>query len=381
MGSRPEAVWPQRVDLMAKKRVEIPESPFPLPREVPVLVGHSGAEETMLASWNSGRMAHAWLITGPRGIGKTTLAFRFARYVLAGGSSGPGMEMPAEDPVFRRVAMASHADLLTLERAFDEKKGQRRSEIVVDDVRAMNHFVVLTPAESNWRVIVVDGAEEMNRNAANALLKHLEEPPPNTLFLLTSHAPARLLPTVVSRCRQLALRPLANAEVSGILRGSSVCGGISDDDLGMLVTLAEGSPGRGMALVEQGGIELYQTLLSLLSGLPDPDVEALHTFGDRLAKKDAVDAFRTVTELLLWWLARIIRTQAQQTGGGSSDAVELMPGGVDLGSRLVASRSLDQWVEVWENVRRLFASTEAINLERKQVFLSAFTMLARAARA
>jgi DNA polymerase-3 subunit delta' len=149
----------------------------------------------------------------------------------------------------------------------------------------------------------------------------------------------------------------------------------------MLVTLAEGSPGRGMALVEQGGIELYQTLLSLLSGLPDPDVEALHTFGDRLAKKDAVDAFRTVTELLLWWLARIIRTQAQQTGGGSSDAVELMPGGVDLGSRLVASRSLDQWVEVWENVRRLFASTEAINLERKQVFLSAFTMLARAARA
>ena len=348
---------------------------LPVPRARADLIGHSDAEAALLGAWRSGRLPHAWLLHGPRGIGKATLAFRFARFVLADGTEGGDLGISSDHPISRRVAASGHSDLMTLERGIDDK-GRRRSEIVIDDVRRMNRFVGLTAAEALWRVGIVDGAEEMNRNAANALLKHLEEPPANTLFLLVSHAPARLLPTVRSRCRQLALRPLAREEVRALLRAAPDCADLSDGDIDVLVALAEGSPGRGVSMLEQGGVELYQTLTGLLSGLPSPDVAALHAFGDRLAKKDGADAFRTVSELLLWWLAAAIRGRA----AGSRGTGEL-PGDPSVGERLLAAHPLDQWVEVWENVRRLFAGTEPLNLERKQVFLNAFTLLARAARA
>src|SRR5215468_2288506 len=159
---------------------EAAETPAPAPRANPDFVGHPLAEQALLRAWRSSRMHHAWLITGPRGIGKATLAFRFARFVLGGGSndlfgSAPtSLDIAADAPVFRQVAGGGHPDLLTIERGYDEKRDRLRSEIVVDDVREVGRFLHLKAAAGGWRVVVVDSADEMNRNGANALLKILE---------------------------------------------------------------------------------------------------------------------------------------------------------------------------------------------------------------
>src|ERR1700757_457790 len=163
------------------------------PHENPELIGQAAAEGSLLDAARSGRMAHAWLLAGPRGVGKATLAFRFARFLLAGseaeagGLFGSGPQTLAIDPghpVFRRVASGAHPDLRVVARGVNPKTGRLRSEIVVDDIREAIGFLRLTPSEGGWRVVIVDGAEDMNRNAANALLKVLEEPPARAILLL-----------------------------------------------------------------------------------------------------------------------------------------------------------------------------------------------------
>ena len=185
---------------------------WPVPRENPHLVGHELAAGALVEAWGSGRLAHAWLIAGPRGIGKATLAYRFARFVLAGGEGGgnDGLAMAPEHPVFQRAAAGGHSDLAVIERGLGDR-GRLRAEIVVDDVRKANAFLSLTAGEGGWRVVIVDAADEMNRNAANALLKRLEEPPSRVLFLLVSHAPSRMPATLRSRCRLLSLVAAARA--------------------------------------------------------------------------------------------------------------------------------------------------------------------------
>ncbi len=200
------------------------QSSAPPPRANPDLVGHEAAERELERLYRAGRLPHAILLTGPRGIGKATLAFRFARFLLAERESRrrtrpsrsfsaasarkPGFAIDPESGVFRRIAAGGHADLLTVERAWDPRRRRLRGEIVVEDTREIAAFFRLTAAEEGWRVVIVDGAEEMNRNAANALLKILEEPPDRALLLLVSHNPGRLLPTIRSRCRRLGMAAL-----------------------------------------------------------------------------------------------------------------------------------------------------------------------------
>src|SRR6516162_2435225 len=187
----------------------------PAPRANPDLVGHESAERELRRLVEAGRLPHAILLSGPRGIGKATLAFRFARFLLAKGDDAikaaaeSGLAIDRESGVFHRVASGGHADLLTVERAYDPRRRRLRGEIVVEDAREITAFFRLTAAEQGWRIVVVDGAEEMNRSAANALLKVLEEPPRQALLLLVSHSPGRLLPTIRSRCRRFPLVPLA----------------------------------------------------------------------------------------------------------------------------------------------------------------------------
>src|SRR5712691_11401764 len=181
------------------------------PRANPHLRGHEAAERELRRLTEAGRLPHAILLCGPRGIGKATLAFRLARFLLARSGDGfgdgdGGLAIDPEQSVFHRVASGGHADLLTVERTYDPRRRRLRSEILVEDTREIAGFFRLTAAEEGWRIVIVDGAEEMNRNAANALLKILEEPPRRALLLLVSHSPGRLLPTIRSRCRRWRAR-------------------------------------------------------------------------------------------------------------------------------------------------------------------------------
>lgn len=363
----------------------------PEPRENPHFEGHSAAEATLAEAISTGRVHHAWLISGPRGIGKATLAFRFARHLLAGGGlhgdaggglfgpeeTGPaGLALAPASPVFQRVAAGGHADLLTVERAVDDKTGRRRSEIVIADIRRIAEFLSLTAIEGGWRVVLIDGAEDMNRNAANALLKTLEEPPARAILLLVSHAPGRLLPTIRSRCRRLTLGALPEETVEGLI--ARYRPDIATADRTALARIGEGSVGRALMLADTGGLALYEELVRLLAGLPEPDVARLHGTLDAIARTrneaGAYQAYEVFTDLLGAWIARQVRARAR-----GLEPAEIMPGEGEVANRLAARASLDQWVEVWEKITRLFGRAARLNLDRKQVLLDAFFALGRTA--
>jgi DNA polymerase-3 subunit delta' len=368
----------------APKVVE-PESTVPEPRAQADLVGHAEAETKLLAAWDSGRLPHAWLITGPKGIGKATLAYRFARFALAGGAaqdsfsggglfgaepapSTGGLSVNPESSVFRRVAAASHPDLLIVEKGVDPKSGRERSAIGVEDARSIGGFLSLTPSEGGWRVVVVDSADEMTRNAANAMLKTLEEPPARSLLLLVCHAPGRIPSTVRSRCRRLSLAPLADTDVTSLL--TRLLPDSDEAERAALARMGEGSVGRALALASAGGLDLYRDLLTFAGRLPTVDVAAAHALSDKLARAGANEAFSAFTDLFGWWIARLVRLSARN--GGTS---EIFPGEHAALKKTAGLRRLDQWAEVWEKIARLFGQGEGLHLDRKQILLSALLSL------
>ena len=344
------------------------------PRENPTLVGQEAAEAALLQADQSGRLPHAWLFTGPQGIGKATLAFRFARYLLKGPQDGglfsdsrDGLAIDRDDPVFRRIAAGGHSDFKVLERQTDDK-GRLSTVIAVKQIRDALGFLRMTPAEAGWRVLLVDAADDLNPSAANALLKILEEPPEKALLLLISHAPGRLLPTIRSRCRLLPLAPLAPTTLLTLL--GQHLPALEAEELQRLAQLSEGSLGRALDLADSGGLELLDVVLSLLEGLPQIDVPALHGLAERLARGGDDTAFRTTMTLLAWWLARFLRTA--ETG---EQPPEVRRGEADLMKRLAALHPMDIWIEAWHSLSRLTKRTRAVNLDRRQVTINAFQTL------
>jgi DNA polymerase-3 subunit delta' len=352
------------------------DPPLLEPRQNLDLMGHEAAEETLLRAWESGRLPHAWLITGARGIGKATLAYRFARFVLAGGNAKGGglfddepssLTLDPDHPACRQVVAGGHPDMFVLQPGMPhpDRKGQVASDILVGHVRQAVHFCNMTPASAQWRVVIVDPVDEMNPNAANALLKVLEEPPRNALILLVSHAPARLLATIRSRCSQLALPALDEQTVRGLLAQHAP--GLDGDDATALARLSEGSIGRALMLAGAGGLDLYRDLIGLLRELPGAPAERLHGFADHLSQGGEAGSFRLGGELLGWWLARLIRAGASDT---TPD--EVVSGEGEAMRRLLDRASLEQWLELWEKIGRLFGRAERANFDRKQVVLTAF---------
>lgn len=355
----------------------------PHPRTREGLIGHAEAERAFLDAYSSGRMHHAWLLTGPRGIGKATLAYRFARFLLSRGSDDAGaglfgappppesLAIPPDSLVFRRVAAGGHGDLKGVEREADEKTGKLKSVISVVEVRSVGHFLHMTASEGGWRVVVIDSADDMNPNAANALLKVLEEPPARAMILLVSHNPGRLLATIRSRCRRLPLRPLPEDTVAGLLR--EFYPSLAPDDARVLARLADGSIGRACGLADEGGLDLFGEVNGLLAGLPTIDIAALHGLGERVGKPGAEKAFATLGELFLWWLGRLVVKGAGGRIAADGQETALM-------DRLLAQAPLDRWLEVWEKSTRLLGRADSANLERKQVVLNLFLALEAAAR-
>jgi DNA polymerase-3 subunit delta' len=346
------------------------------PRANPELVGHEAAERDLRRLFESGRLPHALLISGPRGIGKATLAFRLARFVLTpqpgslfgdAPAAGEGLWTDPEGGVFRRIAAGGHADVLTVERAFDPRRKRLRSEIVVADTREIGNFLHLTPAEGGWRVVIVDGADAMNRNAANALLKILEEPPRQTLLLLVAHSAGRLLPTIRSRCRRFPLAALSSDVVREMLTRHRP--DLTPADADAIVALSGGSIGAALDLVEAGGVELYRAALSLIRPAQELDIGALHAFADKLARADAEDAYRVVEDLIGQFLARL----AVATARG-----DRLPGAEGEAAGRVRAPAA-RWAGLRDEIAGRFARTDGLNLDKKQTILGTFFAIGEAA--
>lgn len=346
---------------MSARQVETQVS-VPHPRETTVLFGHRDAEAALLNAYRSGRIPHAWLIGGPQGIGKATLAYRMARFVLANRDPlasdvqrADNLQIDPSDPVARRVASGAHGGLLVLQRTANEK-GVMRTVITVDESRETISFFGSTAAAEGWRVCIVDTVDELNPNAANALLKILEEPPRQSLFLLVSHTPGRVLPTILSRCRRLTLRPLSTPE---LVEAASHAAGlpIGDPSLVEAAETAEGSVARALTLLGGDAVKLQQRTAALLDALPQVDPRELHALGDALGGSDKV-ALATFIDSVDRWVSARLRVS-------------------DANANLAR---LARLAEVWEKIGRAARDTAEYNLERKPLVFSVFGMLAEATR-
>lgn len=275
----------------------------PHPRHAGAVIGHDRAAQDFLASADAQRLHHAWLITGPRGTGKATLGWALARWLLADGGAG-SLTVPPDDPVARRVSALSEPRLHLVRRGFDDKTGRLKAEIGVDDIRALLSFFHMSAAEGGRRVAIVDAADEMNGAAANALLKMLEEPPKGGVILLIAHQPARLLPTIRSRCRELRLAPLSPDDMAQVLAMQGV-----DADAPALAALSGGSVGEALRLVGQDGLKVYAKLVDLFATLPRFDRQKARDWAEAAAGRatadgDPFDLRITLMDLFLTRLAR-----------------------------------------------------------------------------
>ncbi len=332
-----------------------------LPRETTVLFGHDEAERALLEAYKGGRIPHAWLIGGPPGIGKATLAFRLARFILAHPDpladevqKAASLSVDGEHPAARRIAVQAQGDLLVLERTINEQTGKLYTVIRVDDVRRTVPFFGSTAGEGGWRIAIVDAIDDLQREGANALLKVLEEPPQRSLLLLISHAPGRELPTIRSRCRRLLLRPLKAGDVTQAL-AAATARNADDAEIHNAAGLAEGSVGRALRLLDGPALALRQRVLELFAQLPDPDPRALHALGEAIGGSDpkTLEAFM---DLVNGWLSTRLNEGIQ----GKAQTMRV--------------------AETWEKVNRAARDAEIYNLERKPLVFAVFGALADAAR-
>jgi DNA polymerase-3 subunit delta' len=321
----------------------------PEPRENPALFGHDEAEATFEAAVAAGRMHHAWLLTGPSGVGKATLAYRLARRLLS-----PDQPNDPANPVFRRIAAGSHADLMAIEREFNDKTKKLKTTIAVEQTRAITGFMHLTAAEGGWRVVVVDGADDMNPNAANALLKILEEPSKRCILFLTADAPGRLLPTIRSRCRRLQLNPLDDAAMRRAL--DLLLPDMDVTDRTALGRIAEGAPGQAVMLAGEGAIAVSALVDQVLAKLPTIPITEMYEVAERATKTES--GFATFMTLLQSGLGKAVR-------GAAARGEHAWAGG----------RPLAEWSEVWHALSRLQDETERFNLDKRTAVIAGLELL------
>jgi len=339
--------------------VSADDSAVPHPRETLTLHGHVEAEHAFLDAYRGGRMPHAWLIGGARGIGKATLAYRMARFVFAhpdpaisAVQNAESLALPADNPAVRRVAAQGHSDLLALERVEDDK-GKMSTVIPVDMVRKTIGFFGSTAGEGGWRVCIVDSADELNAAGANALLKILEEPPAKCLLLVVSHAPGRLLPTIRSRCRRLALRPLSPEDVARSL-ADALRRDAGESDIKAAATASDGSVARALDLLGGTALKVREQVNTLLGALPTVNPRDLHALGDALGRDES--AFAAFVDAVRDWLsARVTAARAEP-------------------SRLA------RFAEVWDRLNKAARDVEIFHLERKPMVFNVFGWLAEASR-
>lgn len=333
------------------------------PRNTLNVYGHDGAQREFLEAYRAGRLHHAWLITGPRGIGKATLAWRFTRFLLHAaaklrddpqpGAGGVGsLEVPASHEVARRIAAGSELTVMGIERSLSPKSGRMRRIIPIEDVRELQSFFSLTSADGLPLVAVVDSPDEMERHAANAMLKLLEEPPNNAYLFLVSHSPARLLPTIRSRCRRLSCRPLSAGDMTKALKQLAL---ESVGDNRTLINLSEGSVGMAVELADGDGLQLHARIVELLAGAPGIDRAGMQRLAEGFEGHRSEVDFEFGLKMMALSVARLARASAS----GGTNPVASGEGESKLFGKLTAR---PQAARVWAELHGQFLKTAAESL-------------------
>ncbi|MGA9794075.1 MAG: DNA polymerase III subunit delta' [Rhizomicrobium sp.] len=327
----------------------------PHPREVFSLVGQDAPLLRIARAIRSGRPPQALLISGPPGIGKATFAYRVARYMLRYGASAEGPEdlsVAPNDPVAMQVTAGAHPGLLALKRGLNDS-GKLMTVLSVAEIRKLAGFFGMTSGAGGWRIAIIDTADDMNDNAANALLKALEEPPSRAMLMLLANTPGRLLPTIRSRCQRLDLKPLAERELETEL--AERLPDMGDNERAMLARLAGGSLGAALALASDDGLAIAADAERLIDNIASPDMAGVFALAERLSRM--TDGTERFGDFLLQTLADRIRKRA-----------------------ISGAARLDRWSEVLEKLKSSFLRTDALHLDPRQTLLSASRALAQTAR-
>lgn len=322
------------------------------PRDVLTYEGGDGAQAAFLEALDRGRLHHAWLLTGPEGVGKATFAYRAARRLL-GAKPDPAagdLASVADDPVVRQISAQSHPDLLVLER----EPGKRN--IPVDEARRLPEFFAKAPASAPYRVAIIDAADDLNANSANAVLKTLEEPPPRGVVFLISHAPGGLLPTIRSRCRRLTFPAWSTERAADFVAERT---GLPQADAERLAVIAKGAPGRALTLANEGALAVDAQARDLLRGLTRGEETGLLALAESFRGQEGAKRFDILFERLA--------DQVREMSVGGATSGEL--------------RGLDRWAKAWERLVAIPREVEAVNLDRADAFWTAMGELRAAAKA
>ncbi|MFK7840351.1 MAG: DNA polymerase III subunit delta' [Bdellovibrionales bacterium] len=356
---------------------------FHHPRQMEHLLGHENAQEELLNAFKCGRMPHGIILNGVRGIGKATLAYRFARFLLKNPPHNPNqnsmfdiepvnldqssLHIDRADPIFSRVASGGHPDLLTLERAYDATKNRTAESLAVAELRKVEPFLRMTSSNGGWRVVIIDDADTMNRNAQNALLKILEEPPKNTIIMLITHRLGALIPTIRSRTRLINIDIITNDVMNELLvkKGYSV----DSNQLEIISAMANGSFGQACDLIEQGGLESFATITSILNDMPNIDWRLVHHHADQCARAGQDQLYKNMSHTLIWIYKTLVFAKAR---GHALKPYSLNEAPL---STILAKSSLAQLLKICENLTDHFEMTNRGNLDKKQAILGAFQII------
>ena len=353
------------------------------PRQMALCMGHDSVEAGILDQFKADRMPHGIVLSGPKGIGKATFAYRLARFLLKQRATDPnqdalfaeetpeitGMDVAPEDTIFRQVASGGHADLLTIERAYDAAKDEYKGSVAVDDIRKVNPFLHMTAAhEGGWRVVIIDDADTMNRNAQNALLKILEEPPANTVLILVCHRLGAMIPTIRSRTHTLSFQPLSKDVFEQLLQIQGY--NLDEAQLDTLYHLSEGSIGQALDNIEQGGLDTLAQILGLFENYPQWTWPEIHVLADQLARNGRDQSYKSFATLLPWVFSQMILAKARGQGIASA-ALH-----IESIENLHRQSSLESLLKICENLKSHFSRVERSNLDKRQAVLGAFSIIA-----
>lgn len=317
------------------------------------LQGHGDTIRTLVRNYRAGRLHHAWLLSGPKGIGKATLAFRFAEYLLRNPDhqTAPEDFSAHNDTLHSQVSRGAHPNLLLLRRPWDQKAKKFLTRISVEEIRRTAHFLQTASGANAWRIVIVDPADDMTTSAANALLKILEEPPKRTIFFVLAHSPRGLLPTIRSRCQVLAAKPLCDTEMETVLRSQPLTADLDPDEMAKLIARAGGSARRALEFAGGDVLETFEAFLELVRGRK-ADIGQLHHLAGKLSPAAKSADFRLFTDLVNDHLTASLRDMA-------------------VNDQIPAAR-LNRIVDVWEGFRDENRRAETWNMDKKQVILNLF---------